>query len=370
MSPSLYSPEILTDNPILITPILDSADANPRHNSSTGDGMVDRQEPTPFIEKPLIIPKKDTVGAGGIVTEVQNEAYDISWPSQKYAEYYRVYGSLSPLGNTNLLADKVGDLSWIFVLPYFTEVVEYYFWVSYIDSRTGNEVYITQDPSTLRSSQANKAFSSNPLTRSEEFYYDIEILDLEQKKTLEFARKADRLMLENDGEPAWLYMRRYASDKPFGIPCSCVNKNSPLNNDPDYNGRGNCSLCFGTGIYGGYYPKVAIRIRYANLPVKTFKWSKSGQQLLNEFNTFMIWAPVVRPEDIIVRTMTGERFRVDPDKGVRTSTIRGLLVHQEFDLVGIPQNHISFNVTDDAIQKALDTAKIPKYLKSGYKVFG
>jgi hypothetical protein len=165
-------------------------------------------------------------------------------------------------------------------------------------------------------------------------------------------------------------MRRYAGDKPFGIPCICTQKNAPFNADPDYNGRGRCALCFGTGIYGGYYPKVAIRLRYSNTPVKTFKWTKAGQQLMNEFNTFMLWAPVVRPDDIVVRAMTGERYRVDPEKGIRPSVIRGLLIHQEFDLVAIPQTHISFQVTDANIQKGLDQAKIPRYLKNGYKIFG
>ncbi len=374
---SLYSPELDSDNPIIITPRLDAGDSNPMSASSDDDGGVLRNFPRPNTSDlssdnprktpdPVIKKTINTTGLGGKVTQIATEQYDIAWPIEKLASFYRVFASMSPLGKDNKVADNLEEPSYVFNLPYVSETVEYYFWVAWVGA-DGKQHLLSEDPATLRACIAKEQFNQNPITAVADFYPDKETLNLEQKKVIEFARNADRLMLENDGEPAILYMRRYAEDKPFGSPCTCTDKLSVSGNDPDYLGRGRCGLCYGTGVYGGYYPGIAIRFRYSSMPSKEWRWTKRGQEFIHNLNSYTLWAPVVRKDDLLVRVLTGERFIVD--KNIRQSTIRGVLIHQEFDLKGVERQDILFQVTDESIRNNLEKARLPGFFKKGYSVF-
>jgi len=182
----------------------------------------------------------------------------------------------------------------------------------------------------------------------------------------EYIRAGDRFQLENDGEPALLFIRRHAEDRPFGVPCEC-NNSIEAETDPDYQGRGRCQICYGTGIYGGFYPSIPIRIRYSNLPGKRYNRTKTGFDIEHAFNTFMIWAPEVHKDDLVVRITDGTRYVVTQRN---ESSARGIRLHQEFDLSQIEGEDIKMDINDVNIQKALDQLNVPGFVRDSFKVFG
>lgn len=354
---SLHNPEILGDHPITITPAIDVADENPLVISDT---------------QPLDFPKPSFRGDAARVGVSQwnaTEAYDIAWPKQKGAKFYRLYASMSPSGHGFLIHDNIKTAFVRFYPPYFTESVAYFFWVQSV-ALDGTTEWITDVPSSLMATREKLAFFPNPISDDPCFYPAADQLNCEMAKVIEYIRSGDRLQLEINGEPALLYLRRHAEDKPWGIPCSCVD--SPQNDDdpdsdPDMEGRGRCKLCFGTGIFGGFLPHISIAIRYGNAPEQNFVHTKRGFQLEHKFNTYCLWLPTVRVGDLVVR-QDGSRYEVV--KSSPDISVRGVRLHQEFDLQAIEKTDILFSVTDEAIQFSLDKAKLPDFLKPGYKSFG
>ncbi len=114
-------------------------------------------------------------------------------------------------------------------------------------------------------------------------------------------------------------------------------------------------------------PSVPIRFRYGNAPTQTYARTKSGYQISHEFNTAMIWAPQIRTGDLIVRKYDGARFMVGDRK---ESSFRTVRLHQEFDMAQLPINNIRYDVTDEAIARSLDVAKMPGFVRSGFLSFG
>lgn len=364
---SLYNPELKTEHPITITPVLDISDENPLVISATepfeepADNDEDEDDPD---HSPPVDNLRGDVARVGVVQTKANEAYDIAWPEQAGAEFYRLYASMSPVNKTNLMEDNIKLATTRFYPPYFTESVAFFFWVSWVDA-DGKETYITDDPSSLMATLEKKAFSPNPMTNDPNFYPASEELNHELISVLQYIRSGDRTQLEINGEPAFLYLRRHAEDRPWGIPCSCTDMDD---SDPDLQGRGRCKLCFGTGIFGGFLPKISIAIRYGNAPEQNFVYTKRGFQLEHKFNTYMLWLPTVRVGDIVVRATDGSRYQVT--KTSPDISTRGIRLHQEFDLQEIERLDILMQVTDEAIQRSLDKAKLPDFLRSGYKSFG
>jgi len=351
---SLYNPELLTEHPITITPVYDVADGNPLAISET----------TPFDEpKPSF---RGDAARVGVSEWKATEAYDISWPKQTGAVRYRLYASMSPTGHGFLVQDEIKGTTTRFFPPYFTESVAYFFWVAGVD-KDGKETWITDVPSSLMATREKLAFFPNPITNDPCFYPAADELNCELVKVLQFIRSGDRLELEINGEPALLYLRRHAEDRPWGIPCSCTDGGNDDDSDPDYEGRGRCKLCFGTGIFGGFLPRISIAIRYGNAPEQNFVHTKRGFELQHKFNTYMLWVPTVRVGDLVVKA-DGSRYevvKVSPD-----ISTRGVRLHQEFDLQQVEKTDILMEVTDEAIQRSLDKAKLPSFLKPGFKSFG
>lgn len=367
---SLFNPELMTEHPITITPVYDIADDNPLVISeSVSPTVLENYKDTDFTPDPndTIKPPKDLrgdVARVGISQRLATEAYDISWPKQAGAKTYRLFASMSPTNKLNMIQKDIKGTSTRFFVPYFSEVVAYFFWVVSVNDE-GKETYITDIPSSLMASVEKSAFFPNPIVDDPKFYPAANELNHELVNILEYIRSGDRLELGINGEPAFLYLRRHAEDRPWGIPCSCTDKDD---SDPDYQGRGNCKLCFGTGIFGGFLPKISISIRYGNAPEQAFVHTKRGFELKHAFNTYMLWLPTVRVGDIVVRGVDGSRYqvtKVSPD-----ISTRGVRLHQEFDLQQIEKQDILMEVTDQAIQFSLEKAALPEFLRSGYKSFG
>ncbi len=362
----LHSPELKTDHPIIIVPVLDAADGN-RVTTVPSEPFDDLDEGKAGG------PAGSTVRPGVSEWRV-TEAYDLDWPEVAGAVKYRLWTSMSPAAYDpgkdrlpTLAQDDLTEPHARFLPPYFSEVVAYFFWVSSLDSQ-GRETFLTADPASLMATAEKLAFNGTQITDDPAFYPGAAELDRAMGQAVEFIRSSNRLDLEIGNEPARLFLRRHASDKPWGIPCSCVRRIDLMDSDPNYQGSGNCKLCFNTRIFGGYLPSIPIAVRYGNAPEQAFVRKKSGFELQHVFNTAMLWMPVVRVEDLVVLERSGRRFKVtkvSPDVGMRAVRLQ-----QFFDLDEVKKTSIEYEVTDDAIQKGLDKAKLPGFLRQGYKSFG
>jgi len=339
---TLFSPELETDHPLTIIPDLDVTDKNPVK----------------------YIPHQ-----GAISIRKHSEAYKILADPVPGAVEFRVYGSLSPTRRENLIRAGLKHPEYTFYPQWITEVAVYYFWMTWVDA-VGHETYYTEVPATLAGS-AEEALLRNPITPTEGLINSAsaELLNRELLKDLSYIRKADRLQLELNGEPALLYIRRHAEDQPWGVPCTCTFDEDMLDpeEDSDFQGSANCKFCFGTGIFGGYYPAIPIEIRYMDAPEKVFKPSKRGFELQHAFNTYMLYSPAVRMEDIVVRMKDGTRYHVAK---TRETSVRAVNLSQAFDLTQIPKNDIRMEITNESIGRALEKVKFPDYFVEGYRTFG
>ncbi len=357
---ALYSPE-LADHPLTILPVLDIGDSNPM--------TVKENRPNDALTE------LGTIKVG--ITEWKaTDAYDVLWEPVVGAKSYRLWASMSPV-----LKDKDGDFRPVlmqdnivstqarFLPPYFSEVVAYFLWVSYLD-QFGNETFITDVAASLMATNDKRAFNPNPFTDDPKFYPSVNELNRELAFDLEYIRKNTRMGMEIGAEPAYLYLRRHTSDRPWGQPCSCVRRMSDDDSDPDQEGNGvdRCMLCFGTGVFGGFLPKIKIAIiKDGATSGQSFSWGKKGMMLNHVFNTQMLWTPTVRVGDLIVRASDGSRFTVtltNPDVA-----IRAVRLMQFFDLDQIAKTDIKMQLTDSAIARSIKMAKLPGFLKDGYRLF-
>jgi len=355
---SLFSPEIVTDHPIVITPLTNAGDQ--RRLIISEVAATDEQENL----QPGSV--RGDYTRTGVSSGESPEAYDISWPKQEGAVSYRLYGSMSPAGHGILLLDNIKCYEAVFHPPYFSEVVAYFFWVAGVDAE-GKQKFISNEPASLMSSNEAKAFLPDTIT-PDCLIPGSEELNCMMRGAVEFIRRGNRLQLELNGEPAWLYLRRYAEDRPWGVACSCTDQRNSDDSDPDYQGRGRCKLCFGTGIFGGFLPRIPIAVRYGSAPEQLWKFTKRGQELQHGFNTYMLWAPVARVGDLVIRAVDGSRYLVTKTKP--DISVRGVRLHQEFDLQQVEKTDILMEVTDAAIASNLERAKLPKYMRDGYRIFG
>ncbi len=334
---TLASPQLNTSHPVWVYPDANPGDTNRRTNILT---------------------------VGGVTYQDHTEKYVIVWAPVKGARTYNVYGSVSPARKTNQLIAGLKTNQYEFFPPVFSEVIKYHFWVSWVDAN-GVETYLSEDSATLETTAADTAFWPNPITGSCTVP-DPDGINCEHRKAYDYIQNMNRLELQLNGEAAYLHIRRHGEQKPWGIPCVC-NDSIDAESDPDYQGRGRCSLCFGTGVFAGYYPAIPIMIRYSNAPEQTFKYGRQGLVLQHSFNSYSLWEPVISVDDLVIRASDGKRFRVSKKK---ETSARAITLHQEFDLTELEHTSILYEVSDKTIQAALDQAKLPGYLLEGFRAFG
>lgn len=335
---SMFGPDFQYAHPVTITPNYNAADANPGQN----------------------IP-----GQGGVVEQKFSSQVRLDWKPITGAVTYTVYGSISPFRQENILAADLREPGFDFNLPVFINSLEYYFWVSWTDA-SGTVTYLTEDPATLATRLAQDAFHPNPLTPDCRWVMDVDALNCEIEQDLQYIRAGHKLQLQIGGEKALLFKRRHGEDVPWGIPCTCT-ESFERETDPDYQGGTRCKLCFGTGIFGGFYPAIPILFRYENMPENTYKPTDHGFELVHKPNSWTLWEPFVGMDDLLVRLGDGSRFRVTTRK---ESSLRGIRTLQTFDLVGVERTDILMEVSNAAIDLALQKARNPLYSVNLFKVFG
>lgn len=335
-----------------------------------------------------VVSFKDIVMDPKTLTVISESAYrkiKVSWDPVMGAAFYNVYGSLTPITRNKLNEVPIKDTSFTFIVPVIPQTLSYFFWVSRVNA-IGGETFLSEEPATDQTSSViRNNFDVNPLTPIlglpvtgvlNKHMKDIIIPQMHQRAQFE---------LENDGEDAWVFARRFS-----GTPCPC-NRPDPnskpgtptgdgeilLSNslgarvddfgqkaDSDYQGTGRCIICFGSGIIGGYFPSFKIKFRYGAAPVQTMIRQRYGYQVVHSAGSWTLWSPKLSKWDILVREKDGTRFSIDTQA---QSEIRGLVLHQDLNLVAIPITDIRTQVQDDLILKATHEKE---FLGAGLHIFG
>jgi len=285
------------------------------------------------------------------------QKYTVYWEEQKDATEYNVYGSFSPLFSIKKKLNKdvisSSQLSFNFYPPIIPEDFQVHFWVSKIVNN--EEIFLQIEPATEETSTTN--FLDTNIQTS----HDIPINDpinKFMKYAYEEIRRRHKFILENDGEDAYLYIRRW-----FGTPCQCTDADS---SDPDYQARGRCVLCYGTGIFGGYFPKIPIKIRYEAMPTRILKFEKFGVVREHNWTSWTLWSPKLHEHDILIRSKSGDKFEIiKPSQ----SEIRGLPFRQAFSLNCIDQNDILQQLSDEAILEAFQKENQSPFKRLGWEIF-
>lgn len=296
----------------------------------------------------------------------QNGVYRVTWTPIPGVSVYKIYVSPTPL-TPNLYATVTTGGTFDFTQPPWTpQDVTYYFWVSYIGY--SGETFINTFPAYTGLENPFSAdknpFSQDSINNSLIYCGD----DLAIQYYFEEIRRRNAAMMENDGEYFYLYLRKWS-----GRACTCLRMSDSLIDDsdaalvgkkteiddvnlgdPDYQPVGRCPNCFGTGIYGGYFPKIRIRARYGNLPPRNIAMQQQGLDFRHDFDSWTLWHPKLHKLDMLHRIGTGDRFVVD---NIAQSEWRGQPLHQEMKLINKPKTDILYDVNDETIALGVSTGE-------------
>ena len=284
------------------------------------------------------------------ISFIEGEIYKVlvSWPTIVGAIGYNVYGSPHVLRANKLNDTLLTTNQYVVDLPIVPNDTQWFFWVFWVDNQ-GHETLIQEDPATLLSQENPFAEEHNPLTEMSDYYLPNEMMQYYASEI----RTRHKAILENDGEDFTVYIKRWT-----GLPCVCVPGNETalgsdpdLNMDSDYDGAHRCDKCFGTGILGGYFPALSIKVRYGELPSRIIQIEPKGISLGHNFNSWTLWVPILHDFDLLVRKRTGERFLV---KTPKMSMWRGVPLHQVFNAEALSVGDFRNTVTNDKIQAALE----------------
>lgn len=292
----------------------------------------------------------------------------ITWTPIIAAVRYIVYVSPSPMFKQKFKEVINTQTTALFEIPIVVPTdLTFYFWVSFINA-FNQETFIQEEPVfTLINSAFDQSTISPQIAR-----------DISQDNDMSFyfeeIRRRHQFILENDGEDFFLHIRRR-----LGQPCVCTEKvtngrvvpiatgfmnqhgktfdpvtpeifESTDSKDPEYQGNARCEHCFGTGISGGYFPKIRIRVRYGEMPLRVVNPQQQGFEFRHDFNSWTLWHPKIKQNDMIIRIRDNERFAVnDPAQ----SEMRGIPFRQIFTAKSFPDTDIVYKVSDQAILDGL-----------------
>lgn len=131
-------------------------------------------------------------------------------------------------------------------------------------------------------------------------------------------------MLMNNGQDVWLYKRRKEGTK-----CPLWEDDAEQCSHPLGINNNLENACYGTGILGGYYDPVKIRIRLVSSLSKV-SIEREGMRIINTPRSWTIWAPRVSNFDFII-TSDGNRYEITNVNSHRSRG--GLITHQDFDVI-------------------------------------
>jgi len=313
----------------------------------------------------------------------------VSWRSQPAAVRYNVYVSPNPMlrqDTQRFVSVPKSQTQMEFETPIIVPSdMTFYFWVSYINP-FNKEVFLQSEPvHTMIDTAFDKSAIDPDIAR------DI-ATDKDAKYYFEEMRRRNMFMLQNDGESFYLYIRRR-----YGQPCVCRTKQTgeqgrttPMSTgfldqleaayepktpsetelvevkDPEYGGNYRCTICYGTGITGGYFPKIMILMRYGEIPLRVLNPQQQGFETRHDVNSWMLWHPKIKQGDLLVRMRTNERFSITKPG---QSEQRGMGLHQAFMAVSLPDTDIALQISDDGILTALQAANVYDLAKFDWSIF-
>lgn len=288
------------------------------------------------------------------------DKYHIEWP-KKDADSYIVTISFCPLKS-----QKVYEFKDITTTKYeythseiFPNDVFPYVWVDYV--KNGVISTIQAFPGTLENRDDTFSINKNPL---EQGYANVIIDNDYMRFILQELKRREIALLQNDGEPFILYVKRWTGKK-----CKCTYSNPNLiggdsyygyglpttvpadnNSNPSYEGVSQCELCFGTGIAGGYYHAIPLIARYGEIPTKIRLYKEVGIEYTLDFNTWTLWDPRWHEHDLLYRPLTQEYYELTSPK---YGSWRGIPLHQQSTLKAIPRKDIRYRVIDTSIDAGI-----------------
>ena len=118
-------------------------------------------------------------------------------------------------------------------------------------------------------------------------------------------------LLEQAGEPVHLLMRRTK-----GVPCSCLKGGSA---------RTGCTVCYETGIQGGYYGPYDVLFLDPDSEA-TREAMEGGVKVTRSSRSFLGPSPFIQSGDLLIRK-NGERMVIGP---VTYKSPRGVLLQQDY----------------------------------------
>ena len=303
-------------------------------------------------------------------TDKSKKNFLISWQAQAAAVRYNIHVSASPVTKQKFAEAPKTQTSVLLEIPIIVPSdMTFFVWVSFIN-QFGKEIFIQEEPvHTL----IDGAFETNPLPDIVE--RDI-ITNQDMKYYPEEIRRRSLATLHMNGEPFSLHIRRRS-----GQPCVCLTEQAGEKGrvaphatdsyiklgtffdskevsrfeqeearDPEYQAITKCKDCFGTGIAGGYFPKIAITIRYGEAPQRILKKMEQGMEMRHDFNSWTTWHPKLKIGDFLIRIRNNDRFSVkDPSQ----SEWRGITARQMFTAVHLPNTDPTYSVTDEKIREGL-----------------
>lgn len=293
------------------------------------------------------------------------------------ASSYRVYGSLSPTVRT-LIGEYTERPPYFVKFPsskvILPEELIVHIWVSAI--RDNQEVFIQQEPATYFTARDRHLEMFNyyssippivpPAQASAPDYvkatipYEMFVFYRDE------IRRRHVAMMEIGGEEFLLYKRRRE-----GMTCpectepkvtgnvTMIGPGRPIPFDPTvktdqesprFSGKGRCEVCFGTGIVGGYYYPIKIKISYWGMPRTKIDITDKGLELQKSPDAWTLWTPIIMQHDVLYRIVSGETFVV---KETKISTWQGVILRQAMSFEALEADDIRVRLTREKVIESL-----------------
>jgi len=298
-------------------------------------------------------------------TPGSTKAVTISWNAPAVSgSSYRLYGSLSPT-TRSFIGEYPGSPITLKV-PTSSVIVPpetpYHFWVSVWNGST--EMFLEDRPALVFTAEDKlhemyESYRSIPTCNYNRATIPYEMLAFYRDEI----RRRHVATLEIGGESFYLYKRRIE-----GKVCEhClypetgrkINPNATdfdptvVNevSEPRFQGRSRCEVCFGTGIVGGFYFPIEIKVGHLGAPTLKLNWKNRGVDVEEAPDSWTLWSPIIKQHDLLYRKVNGNMYVV---KSVKTSTWQQSILRQTFNIESIDPDDMQVRVTRDNIKDALD----------------
>jgi hypothetical protein len=276
---------------------------------------------------------------------------------------YKLYGSLSPTARA-FITTLPGSPATIkvptskIIVP---EETPYHFWVSKTVGVT--ETFIQEEPATVYTKDDKLADMYDQYLLLPPCDYNKATIPYEMLQFyMQEIRRRHVSVLEVGGEDFLLFIRRVE-----GIVCNqCLEPSAARQitpgatsfdptiqteqANPRFQGRARCPICFGTGITGGYYFPIPIKVSFQGFPNFKMNMLDRGMDMDKAMDAWTLWTPLVKQHDIVHRMATGERFVV---KKVQTSVWKQVVLRQAMSYESLDADDMRVRMTDAAITAAL-----------------